>query len=187
MNTTRALVLPLLFCISTTLHAAQRYEYAGRPFSFATGPFTTADAVNGFVEFALPPTPSGSLDETEIVDYAFTAGPLALTPATPGSTVFASFNFDALGQIETWVITVTGFAPGTDNAEDESINTDWNGIDGDDFVQIDNLTGGFAENALTPGEWTLVPEPGCALLAITACAALIVPSRRPTRRRSESR
>ncbi|MEO1065702.1 MAG: DUF1569 domain-containing protein, partial [Actinomycetota bacterium] len=53
----------------------------------------------GFVEFALPPTPSGTLDETEIVDYAFTAGPLTLTPATTGSTVFANFNFDALGDI----------------------------------------------------------------------------------------
>ena len=158
------------------------FEYEGEPFTSVSGPFSTSDSVAGFVEFSSMPLPLSSLDETDIVDYSFTAGPLTLTPSTLSSDVFANFTFDALGEIETWVITVSGQFPGTDATKDESINTDWNGIDGDDVAIIDDVTGGIAENALTPGVWRPIPEPGTiSLLGLGGMVTFLVGARRALR------
>lgn len=177
----RTLTALVFVAISTTGHTARAafvYEYTGEPFTTVTGPFTTSDFVSGFVEFSSMPAPLGTFDETVISDYAFTAGPLTLTPSTPGSGVFANFSFDATGKIVTWLITVTGFTSGTDNGLEESINTDWNGIDGDDFVAIDDLAAGYAENALSPGVWSPVPEPSSLTLVGLGGVTLLFAIRR---------
>ena len=155
----------LTFC--HTARAAQVFQYTGEPFSTASAPYTTSDFVSGTVEFSTPPVPLGSFDETDISDYSFTAGPLTLTPSTPSSTVFANFTFDAAGEIATWLITVTGSTPDTNLAQEESINTDWNGVDGDDYTDIDNATAGQAFNELSPGVWQVIPEPSTVLLLLS--------------------
>lgn len=179
MNRLAAPKFVVLAAAVFTIHAASAaevYFYDGQPFSTATGPFLTTDSVAGFVQFAAAPAPLGTFDESDVSDYSFTAGGVTLTPATPGSGAVGSFTFDNLGQIATWVFTVNGFAPGSDNNLQELINTDWNGIDGDDFASIDGGSGGQAFNELTPGNWSRVPEPSSVLL-LAAAAVLIC--RRP--------
>ncbi|QDT01598.1 hypothetical protein [Adhaeretor mobilis] len=161
--------LPVLLTGQVT-PAAQVYEYVGQPFSTASSPFTTADFVTGFVEFATAPVPMGTFDETDIVDYSFSAGPLTLAPSTPSSAASGTFTFNVDGEIESWLFTVSGFAPGSDVTLGELINTDWNGIDdGDDYAEIDDAGAGQAFNEQVPGTWNAIPEPSagvCLLLAL---------------------
>lgn len=163
--------------VGSVARGAAIYEYTGNPFSFASGPFSTSDSVTAVVEFSSVPAPLGSFDETDIADYSFSAGPFTLTPSTPGATVAGTFTFDATGAVETWLITVTGFAAGTGGGLDELINTDWNGVDGDDFADVDDGTAGIAFNEQVPGTWTLVPEPGGAGLVL-GCLSVVMWVRR---------
>lgn len=181
---TRALTAFAFAAMLTAGHTAGAalYEYTGRPFTTVSGPFTTSDFVSGFVEFATPPPPLGTLSETDISDYSFTAGPLTLTPGTPGSSVSGDFTFDTAGEIANWRITFSGLAPGTDNSLDEIINTDWNGIDGDDYADIDDANAGQAFNELLPGVWSRVPEPSSlALVGLSGAMFFNARRRNPAR------
>ena len=186
MRTRSVIFVAAIAMASSTVSASSIFHYIGQPFSTASAPFTTADFVTGNVEFSSPPAPFDVLDETDIADYSLSSGPLTLTPATPGSAVSASFTFDAGGNISAWLITVTGFTPGSAAGLDEIINTDWNGVnDGDDYTDIDDATAGQAFNDQVPGVWVLIPEPSSGVL-LAAGGLMIFRRRRRGRPRRTS-
>jgi hypothetical protein len=140
------------------------------------------------VEFDSQPTPDGSLDETNVVAFSFTAGPVTIAHASPRLDMQRfDFRFDALGGIQDWNVAVYTLRSEDPNADIETeIVTSTQGlalltVDIAYRFDLSDVEESIAYRFNAPGTWSAVPEPSTIALWLLAGGCGLVLHRRSRR------
>jgi len=149
------------------------YNYSGRPFTFAIGPYSTSDFVTIMVTLADPPPPNGSFLDLTPLAFSMFDGVQTITNL---NATFSSFNLrtNNHGIPFRWNVAAGG-------AEGE-IDTSNEGGGGEIFVEDDGFINISARglNQVMPGHWGKVPvsDAGSSLALLSlSLAALGVATR----------
>lgn len=171
---------------SASAGAMAIYAYTGNPFSSASAPYTTAMRVTGFFTVAVPLAPNLSNESLAVLDWALNDGVNTLDPSnTPASEPRLQVDTDAAGAITGWrfaaqtalpmalgeefffISALSGFAP-----TDGDLGTIFS-CTGLSPAGVCNASSTVAEGfTATVGSWSLVPEPGTAMLLFLGLGVL---------------
>lgn len=184
-----SILLFIFVLFAPMLLSAQQttYSFTGKPFTSATGVFTTSDYISGFfiVNNPLVSTTLGTLFTP--LSYSFTAGPLTLT--NNNSTPFFTMQTSATGQIEQWYIELT--VPSSSNSiRTLSYTTGY--TENLTYYQPPNSSVSLglyqSFNGSIPGTWVIttieVPEPTSALILASGTALTAFLRKRMNKQRS---
>lgn len=198
-----ALSAAVLLSIASSAQATAIYQYTGNPFEsisdnpLPAGTYTTAMSVSGVMMLNSPLAPNLVQKGISPTSFMFSDGRNAITDASPGLNIVSfTLSTDADGNISFWDIMVSvNFAlpafPGEQSPQIGTENLVSGGLDAARLAECVTLllcTSFVADSAsvLSPGTWTLIPEPSTALLLAAGLAGLAQMGRRPRLRSSLS-
>ena len=160
--------------------AAAVYQYSGLPFTNVTGVYTTADFVSGTITLANPLAAnlSAASISASILSYSFSDGHQTLSGVTPTVAVVST---DASAIITAWAVGLGPFgAGGTPICTTRGVGAGLCSIFANaDFATTAPATPGASSGvSLSPGAWTLVPEPASGVLLALSLAPFSLVRRR---------
>ena len=163
-----------------------KYSYEGDPFVSAESPFTTSDRVEGWFVIDCSglslDAACATLDFNDytpnVVSFAFTAGPLSITEASPGISIQFAFQtgIDTASSMSNWQLFIID-STGSIHTESCSTEPPWcpglaNGDSAFSFAHlpmqpaVNRLPGDLSQ----PGVWSVVSVPVPPFLHLFAAA-----------------